>query len=514
VAVVTVALTLGAALPAAGTTAAAVVTTMAAGAQAASTGLTIALAYKNLEQYRTEAAAGDSALDKANAISSGDPNFMWLAIDLAAVLLELGAAKAAFGAMRTAIQNAGTTRNVSKLVAELNEIAQSSKVPSQTLEAIVGRATAELETQAAPPMLRNAEEALKRLKQIDAIPASERAQVVLDALSGGDVGAVLSNSGKSAAELVELLGKQTVAGRRLVGALTREAYNKVGPKLRALGLDDAAVARVCSMTGIDKIKGQLLEEILEIEIKQTLAASADDAQRIKLLKGAEREGTPEFIAGRRVSDAHRDQLTDGILGVLRDGASGEKEIVVIRAFEAKSGAGARRQLSMKALRSKKSRLLELPVDDQNELIKVAVDILRKRNKALARLSSEAISDSHPQELLDIIEREIPQNEWGQAHKTSQRLGLDVHPETGSDLPAQILVDGVRRRVVFPGGGGRPQVTGVLPSDLKAGQLGKTVSGKQGGKLDMSNVRGINQRQLNDLSREVGAVKGYGSEPTP
>ena len=148
VSIVTTALTLGAALPAAGTAGAAVLATMAAGAQAVSTTITIAQAYKHLEQYRREAAASDSALDKANAISGGDPNFLWLALDLVAVVADVAAAKSAFGAMRKTIETARTTRNVSVLASELADVAQRSGVPKETLDSILKRASAEVEASA------------------------------------------------------------------------------------------------------------------------------------------------------------------------------------------------------------------------------------------------------------------------------------------------------------------------------------------------------------------------------
>jgi hypothetical protein len=164
---------------------------------------------------------------------------------------------------------------------------------------------------------------------------------------------------------------------------------------------------------------------------------------------------------------------------------------------------------MKALRSKNSRLLAMSIEDQNELIANAIEELRAKRPDLKGLSNSAIADEHPQDVLDIIEKQqkFKENEWGQAHKTSQRLGSDLHPTQDKEIPAEILVDGERRKVRFPGNEGRPQVTGVLPSDVSAGKLGQTVSTKQGVKLDVTNVKGVSAKDLNELAIQIGDAKG-------
>ena len=68
---------------------------------------------------------------------------------------------------------------------------------------------------------------------------------------------------------------------------------------------------------------------------------------------------------------------------------------------------------------------------------------------------------------------------------------------------------MRRKVVFPGGKGRPQITGVVASDGTVGTMGKAVGKRQGAKLDMRQVEGISQGQLNELSKEIQDVKGFG-----
>ena len=503
----TAVLTAGAALAAEGTAAAVILGGMAGTGQAFSTGLTIGLAYKDIRSYLSESAASETSLDKAKSISSGDPTMLWLALDLVAVILDVAALKGAFEGFSASVNQARRTGELAKFTAEVKQLASVNKVPQTTVDMIVGTVTAQIGELPSASSAGSAA-AFERLATLEKFPAVEQAQILADAISGGDVAAVLSGTGKTTPELLAIVGKESKAGVRLQSLLNNRAYQTVGPLLRDLGLDDAAIARVVTKADVDKIKGQILEEVMAVEFNKTLAADASDVTRKALLRGAESDGIAEFIPGSRVTDVHHDSLTDGILCVLREGENGEKEAVIIRAFESKAGKGVKSQLSTKSLPSKNSRLLKLSAADQDELIKVAVEILRKEQPSLAQQSTDLIVESRPQEVLDIIETRIPQNEWGQASKTSQRLGIDVHPVTGEDLPAEILVDGVRRTVRFPVGEGRPQITGVLPSDLSPGRLSKTVSSKQAAKLDLMNVKSINQSRLNSLSKEIAEAKGY------
>ncbi|HEU5258162.1 MAG TPA: hypothetical protein VFU28_19385 [Vicinamibacterales bacterium] len=60
----------------------------------------------------------------------------------------------------------------------------------------------------------------------------------------------------------------------------------------------------------------------------------------------------------------------------------------------------------------------------------------------------------------VANKDPPKGEFGQATKASQRLGIDVHPETSEDIPAEILIDD-SHKVKFPSGQVRAQITGVL-----------------------------------------------------
>lgn len=498
VALVAGVLTLGTALAPAGAAGAALLAGMAATAQAASTGLTIALAYGELREYQFQQASSDTALDRAHAISTADPSLLWLAVTLAGVIMEVGALKSAFTSLKVTIDGAKAAR---KVVTLAEEVAKVPHLPPATAEQIVGKVAAEIEALPPLPSEQTVSKALECLSAWDDIPQAERGQVVLDALAGGDPSVILAKTGKNARELADDLGRTSAAGLKLQGALNRKAYDEAGPLLRALGpdlLDDVAVARIVGKNDIGGIKGQILEEVMEAETTRTLAAAADDPARKALLRGTEKEGTAEFINGSRITDKDGAPLTDGMVAVLR----GDDEIVVIRAMEAKAGK-VKSQLSVKA----KTKFADLPKAEQAELRRAAARELRHTRPELGKVPLDEIIDKHEKEVMDIVAQESPQtSEWGQATKTSQRLGMDVDAH-GNDVPAQILVDGRLRTVRFPGNEGRPQITGVLPSDLSQGTMAQKVSKNQGVKMDMTNVKGASQAKLKELSEAVAKAKG-------
>ena len=63
------------------------------------------------------------------------------------------------------------------------------------------------------------------------------------------------------------------------------------------------------------------------------------------------------------------------------------------------------------------------------------------------------------------------------------------------------------RSCSPTGKGRPQITGVLPSDVSKGRLGGTVTKKQGVTFDLMNVTGVDEAQLRSLSSEIAEIRG-------
>jgi hypothetical protein len=380
------------------------------------------------------------------------------------------------------------------------------KLPETTQDELAPFASAEGEELS--PVIDSvpARPALDPLSNLESLPASDRVRILNQAMHDGDIDDILTRSQKTAKELLDAVGKTSPTGKRLQTFLIARAQKESTPLLAELGLDESAIVKIVSRPDLDKIKGQILEEVLESEVNKTLAADPTDAARQALLRGTESEGTPQFISASRITDVHKDGLSDGVLGILRTTEEGEKEIVAIRVFEDKAGKAARAQLSTKALRSKASRLAELSKADLTELENEAVQTLRDEQPAFRRSSSQELLRTQRPEIDRIIEANLPQNETGQAVKTSQRFAEDLSAKSEGNIPAEILVDGVRRKVRFPGAEQRVLVTGVLPAGLTPGRLSSTVA-RQGARLDIMNVRGVDVAGLSRLARVIAKAKG-------
>jgi hypothetical protein len=61
------------------------------------------------------------------------------------------------------------------------------------------------------------------------------------------------------------------------------------------------------------------------------------------------------------------------------------------------------------------------------------------------------------------------------------------------------------RCISPGREQRPQITGVLPTGRSQGRPSQTAA-KQGVKLDIMNVRGVSQSDLDLLAKKVAEAK--------
>jgi hypothetical protein len=94
---------------------------------------------------------------------------------------------------------------------------------------------------------------------------------------------------------------------------------------------------------------------------------------------------------------------------------------------------------------------------------------------------------------------------GQALKTSERLALDVGDDL-QDVPAEILIDGKRYKVVFPGAENRPLITGIVPSDVPVGTMGEKVTKTGNARLEIQQVSSVDQGRINSLARAVAQAK--------
>ena len=471
---------------------------LATGAQAVSTGLTIALTYQELRDYQFRAASSDTALDRAQAIAHDDPSWLWLAIQVAGAVLDIQVLRDSFTLLKGTIQAARASRDVVGLA---EKVAATPGVPPPTANAITKQVAAEIEALPPLPASEAALKAVERLGTWDAIPAVERGQVVLDALAGGDVAVVLTRTGKTTTQLLEDLGRNSAAAKQLLTALNTRAYQLVGDQLRAIApglvLDEQAIGLIVSQNSLANIKGQILEEVMAFEMRRTLAAGADDAARQALVRGAEGTGTAEFIHGSRISDTLGDKLTDGMIGILRE----PDEVVVIRALEAKT-RGVKGKLSREA----RVAFEKLPAVEQKQLLHDGAKILQRRRPDLASLSVDDVIAQHNGEVMKIVSSHFPQkSQFGQAAKTTQRLSMDVGDDL-RDVPAEILIDGKRRKVVFPGAENRPLVTGIVPRGVPTGTMGGSVTKSGVARLEIQQVSSVDQARIDSLARAVADAK--------
>lgn len=503
------ALTLGTALVPAGAAGAATLAVMAAGAQTAATGLTIAVAYRELQEYRFAAASSATDLDKAQSIAQDDPAFLWLALTLVGVVLDLAALRQAFQAARASIEAAKAARDATTLA---DEVARVAHVPPATAEQIAAKVAAEIET-LPPPAAQSVVDALERLGSWETLAIKERRQLVTDALAGGDPMAVLARTGMNPLQLTEELGKGTKAARALWEALTRKAFAEVGPALRTpapgIVLTDEAVANVVAGKTVGAIKGQLFEEVMQVEMRRVMEGPADDALRRKLVRGADGEGQAQFIPPEDIRTSQprpgstgrgRNQLSDGLIAALRKG-EGRNEVVIIRVLEAKAGSSA-----MEDLGATSTALSKLSQADRAERLRVAAGTLRTQRPELRKFTLDRIVADHPEEVEAIAKRHLNMTETGQATRDTERL-VGHDSGTSQPLPSTLWIKGEPYHVVFAGGRGRPSVTGVVPRGVDPEDMAKNVSKGDGVRLGIMNLQAIDDATLTALAQRVATAKG-------
>ncbi len=99
-AAIAIGLGLLAAIPTGGTS---VLATVAAAAAVAGAGVAVYRAYEATQDYLLASATANSALDRAQAIAKDDPEWMWLALDIAGAALDVVGAGVAFKAAKAAV---------------------------------------------------------------------------------------------------------------------------------------------------------------------------------------------------------------------------------------------------------------------------------------------------------------------------------------------------------------------------------------------------------------------------
>jgi vacuolar-type H+-ATPase subunit H len=222
-----VALGLGllAAIPTGGTSLLAGVAFTAAASGAALSAYT---AYQETQDFLLQSAAADTSLDRAFQISTDEPSLLPLAIDIAAAILDLGAAKAAFTTLKEAIAVARAAKSVEKLPSVITALHEAKISPGKQ-----GQVIAEIFPEGG-----NIEEALKAIKagfeslnpttKGDILLAETMTSVATKAMEGGHV--IPFPASRAAAEdvLTKALTGRDLKGKPVkewVTALVEEAFN-------------------------------------------------------------------------------------------------------------------------------------------------------------------------------------------------------------------------------------------------------------------------------------------------
>jgi hypothetical protein len=186
------------------------------------------------------------------------------------------------------------------------------------------------------------------------------------------------------------------------------------PILKKVALDESAVARILAKgPGLDKVKGQLFEEITAAKVRSMLATTAGKAQ----LGGKFAGEALEFIPGHLVRDAEGRQLTDGLIGFWTK----EGRFQIVTVIEAKAGVWASEGLRLGeaevgALRSAKHRQM--------------IQHYKSGNKAAAadlrNMSVQQFADAHPNLVKDAMEKRLKADgDWEkQAIETIQEQMAD------------------------------------------------------------------------------------------
>ncbi|WP_353064434.1 DUF4157 domain-containing protein [Tunturibacter psychrotolerans] len=267
-----------------------------------------------------------------------------------------------------------------------------------------------------------------------------------------------------------------------VRAAVRDAF---APRLAKLGLSEEAMERIFAKAPVgDHMKGQLLEELLNLEVAKTTKVAA---------KGVVTsiEESSEFIAGDRVSLGGR-KFSDGLILTRRGG-----KLYVTSIFEAKAGSRAAKGLLET---NPAAALEELSGPEFREMRSEALESLRAERPDFQQLSLDEIWEHHEVEVRTYMEKELLQGEAGQFRRDIERLV----PNAGEEVTT-IKVDGVPMDVI--GSPRTSHLTGVTASGTSIEPATVKELQKQGLRLTPRQLA-IPQARLDELAVEMEkAAKG-------
>ncbi|WP_448616967.1 hypothetical protein [Modestobacter sp. URMC 112] len=307
----------------------------------------------------------------------------------------------------------------------------------------------------------------------------------------------------------KVLGKVNPKGSKDTGKAALDLAAPPASELTALGLDVKAIERIFAKTRVEQAKGQILEELaLAHAVTETAAenASAGSVADIGKPKTPGDSPLPQVLAAHRVKASGAD-LGDGVKAILGTDKIGPF-IRVLEILESKSG-GAKRELSRvrepwdKASAADKKEARSEAIDDLVAKEHPSVDPSDATNAQYLQARRAVLANHSEEDLEYRAKRKFEGSEHlGQPGQDLERLSPDLGRD-GVEVPAQLLVDGIDRRLEgFSRAGIR--VRGVTGGGVARGRTEKDVREKQGVNFVLEQLK-IPDKRLQELAQKVVAI---------
>jgi hypothetical protein len=552
----------------------------------AAAGVSSVGAAMHMQEYMLQDAMAGSDLEKAKALSQTEPSLLWLAVEVVAALADAGAAAktasrllGAYRPVEDAVKAARAAKAAEEVEAATKRVEQACRDASG--DALAKKVLAGMERDGAiatgvskevravdTAAARAAEQELKGA----ATAATERGHVHVS-----ERGVVYSCESpclevrnKYAGELTDANNKDLLTelegieadrvklGKSATDAQTKgiarraaalddkfasrvlkqraaklaEALPGIHPVFQTHQLDAAAVERIIRRKEISHMKGQLMEELVTVEIEKQL--TADPA---KFAGRALKEGEkPILIRGDRIRDAEG-SFTDGMIVIQHpDG------IEVLAIIESKAGASS--AVELKGVKESLDKLYNVPlhelnpegvrnaaarridnlrddqlaslIDELRTLRMEGIDSLKASNPARFEALTSAEIDLKHRALVTRQVRKLPKTREGQLlHDTerlaeAERLGRKG-PQEGQRWQG-LKIDDEPVKVLNRG---RPKVVAGLPEGMEEESFGKRIGSTpdpkdpnkvKGDLLDVSVVKGpLAAEELDTVAKKLSEL---------
>jgi hypothetical protein len=208
---------------------------------------------------------------------------------------------------------------------------------------------------------------------------------------GKSLDAAISKQIEQALKRTSFAVKTAAPVETIISAEVKKAFQNISSKFSIIAnLDELAIQRLVNMGGgVDRVKGQLLEELLEDMMNKWLREASADGIRALGLKTAGKQ--LQFFPGHLIRDTAGRQVTDGILGTM---VGNKLEILAV--FEAKAGKSAARELSAAS-----TSISKLTKDELKELKHYARDVIEELAEE-ARLAGKPFTKTADDVMKEII----------------------------------------------------------------------------------------------------------------